>query len=56
MWYFLVPLGIVTALGFAVDRRRRASAYSDKPMHPDAKPGDSSNYLMGDNRYTSGGE
>lgn len=56
MLYFLVPIGIVVGLGFIVDRRRRASAYYCKPLHPDAKPGDSSNYTMGDNRYTSGGE
>jgi len=56
MFYFLVPIAIVAGLGFIVDRRRRASAYYDKPTHPDAKPGDSSNYTMGDNRYTSGGE
>ncbi|MBT2583434.1 hypothetical protein [Planococcus sp. ISL-109] len=56
MWYFLVPIGFVVGLGFAIDRKRRASMYHNKPMHPDTKPGDSSNYLMGDNRYTSGGE
>ncbi|MFC4714341.1 hypothetical protein [Planococcus dechangensis] len=56
MWYFLVPIGFVVGLGLAIDRKRRASMYHEKPTHPDAKPGDSSNYTMGDNRYTSGGE
>ncbi|MFK8795053.1 hypothetical protein [Planococcus plakortidis] len=56
MLYFLVPIVMVLGLGFIVDRRRRMSAYYDKPTHPDAKLGDSSNYTMGDNRYTSGGD
>lgn len=56
MLYFLVPIAIVVGLGFIVDHRRRASAYYDKPTHPDAKPGDSANYTMGENRYTSSGE
>ncbi|WP_167399241.1 hypothetical protein [Planococcus maitriensis] len=56
MFYFLVPIAVVVGFGLIIDRKRRTSAYYGKPAHPDAKPGDSSNYTMGDNRYTSGGE
>jgi hypothetical protein len=36
-------------------RRKKNNNNPHFPTNPNAKPGDSSNYMMGDNRYTGGG-
>ncbi|WP_066074651.1 LPXTG cell wall anchor domain-containing protein [Neobacillus soli] len=56
-WFFIIfILGI---LGFALIiylRRKKNNNNPHIPTNPNAKPGDSSNYMMGDNRYTGGGQ
>jgi len=56
-WFFIIfILGI---LGFAliIDlMRKKNNNIPNTPTNPNAKPGDSSNYMMGDNRYTGGGQ
>jgi hypothetical protein len=54
-WLLVFILGI---LGFAVMidwRRKKNNNNPYKLTNPNAKPGVSSNYMMGDNKYTNGG-
>jgi len=56
-WMMFVPIMILLGLGVLVDlKRKKRNDYLHKATNPDAKPGDSTNYKMGDNNYTSGGE
>ncbi|NRD78572.1 hypothetical protein HPT25_14505 [Bacillus sp. BRMEA1] len=50
---------ILSIIGFALTidlRRKKNNNNLHIPTNPNAKPGDSSNYMMGDNRYTGGGQ
>ncbi|MBK3495257.1 hypothetical protein JFL43_10415 [Viridibacillus sp. YIM B01967] len=56
-WLFAI-LVIVFALGLALFVDLKRKKFKNNPnitTHPNAKSGDSTNYLMGDNRYTNGG-
>jgi len=56
MVFLILFLGI---FGFAliIDIRRKKNNNNPHiPTNPNAKPRDNSNYLMGDNRYTGGGQ
>ena len=56
IWIISIPITILLALGMLVDRKRKKRIdYSHKGTNLNVKPGDSSNYKMGDNNYTSGG-
>ncbi|MBT2688421.1 hypothetical protein J7I93_09530 [Bacillus sp. ISL-47] len=54
----LFGLIIVTlAFAYSIDRRRKKNNNTlQKGISPNEKPGESSNYMMGDNRYTGGGQ
>ncbi|WP_217269615.1 hypothetical protein [Neobacillus endophyticus] len=50
---------ILSIIGFALTidlRRKKNNNNLHIPTNPNAKPGDCSNYMMGDNRYTGGGQ
>ena len=51
----LITLFIVFALALLVDRRnKKINNNNQNPINSNAKPGEDSNYMMGDNRYKSG--
>ncbi|MDN4525057.1 hypothetical protein [Fictibacillus fluitans] len=55
MWLLIL---LVVIIGFAILidwKRKRNSNHPQPPTHPGGKPGDSSNYMLGDNKYTDGG-
>ncbi|MDM5336433.1 hypothetical protein QUF84_04210 [Fictibacillus enclensis] len=55
MWLVIL---LVVIIGFAILldwKRKKNNNHSQPPTHSGAKPGDSSNYMMGDNKYTDGG-
>jgi len=55
IWFFIIL--ILGILGFAliIDLKRKKNNNNPQiPTHPNAKPGDSSNYTMGDNKDTGG--
>ncbi len=56
----LIFFGLVVltlGLAFFIDWRRKKNNNNPQiPTNPNAKPGDSSNYMMGDNKYSSGGQ
>jgi len=57
IWIFGIPIIILVALGLLVEwKRKKRNDYPLKATNPNAKPGDSTNYRMGDNNYTNGGE
>lgn len=56
MMVFIVPVVVVLALAVYVDIRNRKMKNKNQTMiNPNAKPGEDSNYMMGDNRYLNGG-
>ncbi|WP_169907774.1 hypothetical protein [Priestia abyssalis] len=56
MWLIVFILGIVTFALLVDLRNKKINNNPHIPTDPNAKPGDSSNYMMGDNKYTNGGE
>lgn len=57
MWIFFIPLTILLAFGTLIEwKRKRRNDYSHRSSNPHTRPGESANYKMGDNNYTSGGE
>ncbi|WP_342543542.1 hypothetical protein MHH33_08405 [Paenisporosarcina sp. FSL H8-0542] len=56
-WFFGVILGLLFGMGVYIDwKRKKINNYPLRLTHPHAKPGDDSNYRMGDNNnYTGGG-
>ena len=56
IWIISIPIIVLLACGLLVDRKRKKrNDYPQIGTNPDSKPGDSSNFKMGDNHYTSGG-
>lgn len=56
LWIFLIGILIVFALAFFIDRKRKKNHNAPHiPVDPDNKPGEDSNYKMGDDDYFSGG-
>lgn len=54
--WFIVFISGILILAFLIDRRnKKINNNSHKTTNPNAKDGDSSNYMMGDNKYTNGG-
>jgi hypothetical protein len=54
VWFFVFILGIL-AFALLIDwRRKKRKDNLQKPINPNAKPGDDSNYMMGDNKDTGG--
>lgn len=57
MWIFSIPVGLLLAFGVLIEwKRKRRNDYSHRGTNSHTRPGESSNYKMGDNNYTSGGE
>jgi hypothetical protein len=55
-WFFSGTILGILAVAFLIDfKRNRNNNNPHIPTNPNAKPGDSSNYMMGDNKYTGGG-
>ncbi|MCK1999682.1 hypothetical protein MPH47_21065 [Psychrobacillus psychrodurans] len=51
----LIILFIIIAFAYLVDRRnKKINNNNQNPVNSNAKPGESSNHMMGDNRYTNG--
>ncbi|MFC4408867.1 hypothetical protein ACFOZY_00315 [Chungangia koreensis] len=54
-WFMGVVIVGLVAFAFVVDRRNRKLKNDSLPStDAHAKPGDSNNYMMGDNKYTNG--
>lgn len=57
MWIFFIPIVLLISLGTWIDwRRKKRNDIAHRESNPHTRPGESSNYQMGDNNYTSGGE
>mgnify|MGYP005832143961 CR=1 FL=1 len=57
MWWVAAVIGGILLFALFIDLRRRKNNNNPHiPTNPNAKQGESSNYMMGDNRYSSGGE
>jgi hypothetical protein len=55
-WFFLVIVLTIVGLALFIDiKRKRNYNHPLVPTNPNAKPGDSSNYIMGDNKHIGGG-
>ncbi|MCQ6265188.1 hypothetical protein M1K46_05865 [Fictibacillus sp. WQ 8-8] len=54
-WLLVLILGIIAFALFLDWRRKKNNNNSRPPINPGAKPGESTNYMMGDNKYTDGG-
>jgi hypothetical protein len=54
-WLLVFILGTM-GMAFSIDcRRKKNNNNLYVKTNPNAKPGESSNYMMGDNKYTNGG-
>ena len=57
MWFFIILILSILGLALATDLKRKKNNNNTQiPTDPNAKPGDCSNYLMGDNKYIGGGQ
>lgn len=57
MWWIAAVIGGILLFALFIDLRRRKNNNNPHiPTNPNAIQGESSNYIMGDNRYSSGGE
>ncbi len=57
MSWFWIMIGGILGFAFLIDwRRKRNRNTSQQPINPNQKPGEDANYMMGDNRYTGGGQ
>ncbi len=55
LWILFIFVLLILAFAFFIDLRRKKNNNNPHiPTHPNAKPGDSSNYTMGDNKDTGG--
>jgi hypothetical protein len=55
LWLLLIFVLMTLAFALFIDLRRKKNNNNlHIPTHPNAKPGDSSNYMMGDNKDTGG--
>lgn len=56
-WFFIISILGILIFALTIDlRNKKRNNNSHISTNPNAKPGDSSNYTMGDNRYSSGGQ
>jgi preprotein translocase subunit YajC len=55
LWFFIIFILLIVTFAFYIDRRRKRNNNNPHiPTNPNTKPGDSSNYMMGDNKDTGG--
>lgn len=56
MWLLLIPIFVLVVFALLINwRNKKMNNTHQKSMNPNAKPGESSNHTMGDNRYMNGG-
>ena len=55
VWLMILILGVFTLALFIDWIRKKNNNNPHVITNPNAKPGDDSNYMMGDNKYTNGG-
>ncbi len=56
-WFFIIFILGILGFTLIIDlRRKKINNNPHIPTNPNSKPRDSSNYMMGDNRYTNGGQ
>lgn len=56
-WIFVVPITVIVAFGVLIEwRKKKRNDYHHIGSSPHTRPGESTNYKMGDNNYTSGGD
>jgi hypothetical protein len=56
MWFFIFLVLVILGIAIFIDwKNKRTNNNPHITIHPGAKPGESSNYLMGDNHKDSGG-
>jgi hypothetical protein len=55
VWFLVLIFGILAFSALIDWRRKKNNNNPHMPTDPNAKPGDSSNYTMGDNRDAGGG-
>ncbi|WP_162920198.1 hypothetical protein [Paenisporosarcina cavernae] len=57
VWISLLIILGLFLIAFLIDRRnKKLNNHSQNSLNSHAKQGESTNFTMGDNRYTSGGE
>jgi hypothetical protein len=57
MWIFLSIVLLAIWFAIWIDwKRKKLKKHPHIPTNPNGKPGDSSNYMMGDNKYTGGSQ
>ncbi len=57
MWLFILPIASIITFGVFIEaRRKKRNDLLVRSSSVHTRPGESSNYKMGDNHYTSGGE
>lgn len=55
IWFLMIFVLLIVAFSLWIDwRRKKNNNDPQTTTNPNAKPGDSSNYMMGDNKYTGG--
>ncbi|MBM6617790.1 hypothetical protein [Bacillus suaedaesalsae] len=56
MWFILLFILAVLLIAFLIDKRNKKIKNNPHiPTNPNAKPGEDSNYVMGDNKGSGGG-
>ncbi|WP_316572064.1 hypothetical protein [Neobacillus sp. YIM B06451] len=55
IWFFIILILGISGFALIIDLKRKKNNYNFHiPTNPNTKPGDSSNYIMGDNKDTGG--
>lgn len=55
LWFFIIFILMIVAFAFLIDKRRKKNNNNPHiPTNPNAKPGESSNFMMGDHKDTGG--
>jgi hypothetical protein len=56
IWFFMVLILFILGLALLIDwKSKKTNNNPHMTIHPGAKPGESSNYIMGDSHKDSGG-
>jgi hypothetical protein len=56
IWFFIVMVFVILGIALFIDwKNKKTNNNPHKTIHPSTKPGESSNYMMGDSHKDSGG-
>jgi hypothetical protein len=56
IWFFMVFVLVILGLAFFIDwKNKKTNNNPHITIHPSTKPGESSNYIMGDSHKDNGG-